>query len=183
MKEKKNNYFVFDVESDGLYGEGFCFSAVVFSSLGTIQDSLTLKADIEIETKWVKENVLPALKFIKSAPDTKTLRSCFYDFYMKHKDRCNIYSDVNYPVETNFLNAVAMDDLGERQWNMPYPLMDISNIIPVSLDREQYYIEKNAYWIVCDVPSRKPKKHHPYWDCLCSAYALIKNGCIEDNSI
>ena len=89
---------------------------------------------LESEAKcgdWVKENVLPNLQDMPSVETDKELRDKFYEFYMKHKDSCDIYSDVNFPVETNFLSAVVADDLEGRQWNMPYPLLDIANIVDI----------------------------------------------------
>lgn len=178
----KKNIFMFDVESDGLYGKAFCFSAVVADKKGNLIDSLTLKTDIEISVDWVKENVLPSLKGIKTVESLEVLRNKFYNFYLKYKDNCDVYSDCNYPVETNFLSDVAKDNLTERQFNMPYPLMDVCNFVDSSIDREKYYTKYNASYILHDIASRKPKPHNPYYDCLCSIFVMKHKNKIKIKS-
>ncbi|MFQ5447943.1 MAG: hypothetical protein ACE5FF_13525 [Saprospiraceae bacterium] len=95
---------------------------------------------------------MPACKALKE------LRTRFYGFYLKHKDSADIFSDVNFPVETNFLSTVVADAPEERAWNMPYPLYDIANFVPLDIDRTE----------ACGIPGLR--KHHPLDDAMASAY-------------
>ncbi len=75
---------------------------------------------------------------------------------MKHMETCDIWSDVNYPVETNFLEDVCNDDREEREFLMPYPLKDISTIVSLDVPR----------WPNANV-------HNPLEDAKASANCLI----------
>lgn len=162
----KENILIFDVESTDLHGEAFAVGAVVADLKGHIIEKFALMStDIaEKANDWVKENVLPHLQPGPSLPLCKTgeeLRKRFYEFYMKHKDTCTIWSDVNFPVETNFLSAIVKDDPEARQWNMPYPLYDVANFVNVDLDRTE------------TGKGTGMRKHHPLDDALSSYYCLI----------
>lgn len=113
---------------------------------------------------WVKENVLPSLREMPTCETNVELRTKFYEFYMKHKDSCDIYSDVNFPVETNFLSVVVKDDLDNSQWNMPYPLLDVSNFVDVSIDRVEKYQKETGISL---------RKHNPLDDSIASAYCFL----------
>ena len=182
--ENYKSLIVFDCESDGLYGECFAFGAVALKlypdNKVTIAETICIKSEEgekNISSNWVKENVLPYLLNLETVPNNLELRQKFWAFYSKYKNDekyIGTYSDVNFPVETNFLAQVAKDDLEKRAFNMPYPLYDISSIHnDTNSDREDFYIQKNAYYIVQDVAIRKPKKHNPLWDSICSAYFLL----------
>ncbi len=86
-------------------------------------------------------------------------------FYKKYKDMCIIFSDVNYPVETNFLNSVTKDDLKNREFDMPYPLYDIANFVDIKIDRVKVY-EKYCH--------EKLRKHHPIDDAKASIYCYFR---------
>ena len=157
------------MESTSLYGTEFSVGAVVieiyerkYGKAIEIKEKFILKS-LEGErnaTDWVKENVVPYLKDIESVETDRELRDRFWDFYNKHKD-CEIWADVCYPVETNFLTQVCKDDLANREFSMPYPLRDISSILPVDIDRIEYSGLTDL------------KKHNPLDDSLASAYSLI----------
>ena len=157
------NIFMFDVESDGLYGKGFAVGAVVANEMCEIVETFELKVDTSISSDWVEENVLPHLKDMPTCNSTKELRTKFYEFYMKHKDTCNIYSDCNYPVETNFLNDIVQDD-ENRCWNMPYPLMDIATSDNINMSRSELY-ENTA--------GKKLREHNPLDDAIASLYFML----------
>lgn len=155
------NIFVFDVESISLHGEGFAVGAIVSDKNGIILEKFEL---LSLEGKekagdWVKENVIPHLLEMPTCKTSLELRTAFYDFYMKHRDTSEIWSDCNFPVETNFLSAIVNDDPNQRQWNMPYPLKDISTIVDVNIDRNK------------DFPNLR--KHHPLDDSIASLYHLF----------
>lgn len=160
----KKNHLIFDVESTSLHGTGFAVGAVVIDGSGNVLDQFSLKS-VESEKNadpWVQENVIPHLKNMLTVETTKELRTKFYEFYMKHKETCEVWSDVNFPVETNFLSDIVNDEPHERKWNMPYPLKDISVLIDVNIDRAEYSEIKGL------------RKHHPLDDAMASAMSLVK---------
>lgn len=161
----KDMIFLFDVESTSLHGEGFAVGAVVVDrQTGAIIDRFELLSE-EGEAKaneWVKENVIPHLLSMDVVPTSRELRDRFYDYYMQWKDKCDVYSDVNFPVETNFLSAIVADDPEGRQWNMPYPLLDVASFVDVNIDRWE------------DSGSDNLIKHHPTHDAIVSSRCLIK---------
>lgn len=118
---------------------------------------------------WVKENVLPNLSNMPKCETDKDLRTAFFEFYIKHKENCEIWSDVNFPVETNFLSDIVRDAPKEREWSMPYPLKDMSTIVDLSIDR----------LVECGISGLR--KHNPIDDSRASVYFLIKQ--ISLNSI
>ena len=160
----KENILVFDVESTSLFGSGFAFGVVVYNRGGSEVDRLELKSKEgqELANDWVKQNVIPHLEDMPSCETDRELRDAFYNFYMKHKETAEIWSDCNFPVETNFLNDVVKDDIEGRQWNMPYPLKDISTVVDININRTEE----------CGIVGLR--KHNPLDDEKASAYFLLK---------
>jgi len=160
----KENIFVFDVESISLHGTGFAVGAIVLNRGGTKVDQFELMSleGAAVASDWVKENVIPHLQDMTTCRFDRTLRDEFYEFYMKHKDTAEIWSDCNFPVETNFLSEIVKDDWVNRQWNMPYPLKDISTLFDVEIDRIE----------ACGIPGLR--KHNPFDDARASAHLLLK---------
>lgn len=159
----KNHIFVFDVESTSLHGSGFAVGAVVFNKTGNIVDKFELlsKEGEARANDWVKTNVIPHLKDMPSCATDRELRDAFYAFYLKYKDTAEIWSDCNFPVETNFLSDVVRDDPDGRQWNMPYPLKDISTVFDIHVDRLEY----------CGISGLR--RHNPLDDATASAGCLF----------
>lgn len=160
----KENILVFDVESISLHGSGFAVGAIVVNRGGIEIDSFELlsKEGLENVNDWVKANVLPHLKDMPRCDSDFILRDKFYEFYMKYKETAEIWSDCNFPVETNFLSEIVKDDFENRQWNMPYPLKDISTIVDINIDRA----------LECGINNLK--KHNPFDDAKASAYLLLQ---------
>ena len=158
------NILLFDVESTSLHGTGFACGAIVVNKDGLEIDRFELLSQ-EGSKKvgdWVKENVLPSLADMPTCETDIELRTSFFDFYMKHKETAQIWSDVNFPVETNFLSAIVNDNIEEREWSMPYPLKDASTIVDVNIDR----CEK------CGIEGLR--KHNPLDDSRASVSMLLK---------
>ena len=156
--------FVFDVESDGLYGDGFAVGAVVTDKQGNVIDSVQACSLQNVTNEWVKENVLPHLNDIPMVDSRRTVRDTFWQFYLKWKDQCHIFSDVAYPVEANFLRQCALENNGE--WVAPFPLLDISSVMfacgydPLT-DGESFTGSSGA-------------KHNPLFDASVSAKKLAR---------
>lgn len=162
----KKNLFVFDCESTSLHGSTFAVGCIVANHEGREIDRFEL---LSLEGKekagdWVKGNVIPNLSDMLTCKTDLDLRNRFFDFYMKHKDSCDIYSDVNYPVETNFLADVVSDDMNNREWSMPYPLHDIAMFVDMSIDRCEKYAKETG---------KKLRKHNPTDDSIASLYCFI----------
>lgn len=161
------NLFVFDCESTSLHGSTFAVGAIVSDQKGNEIDRFEL---MSLEGKdnagdWVQENVIPGLSDMPTCATDLELRNSFFEFYMKHKESCDIYSDVNYPVETNFLAAVVVDDLAKREWSMPYPLHDIAMFVNIDIDRCAKYERETE---------NKLRKHNPTDDSISSLYCYLK---------
>lgn len=187
---KTNKYLVIDCESIGLYGDTFAVAAVLSNNKGKIlevfhcacmvQGVLSQLDRITFFTEGEGKKVVSECKKLNQVESLKELRDSFWKFYMKcvshvreTNDKLQVYGDVIFPVESNFLAAVAKDNLEDRQFLMPYPLMDVANSVDVNIDRIDKYIKENAYYIVCDVANRKPIKHNPLWDVKTSLWALM----------
>ena len=176
---------IFDVESDGLYGEGFAVAYIVLDENNNIIEFDSVMANIEIKNDWVKENVLPSLDTKKVVKTTKELRSIFYKVLQQNND-CEIYSDVNFPVETNFLSDIVRDDLDNRAFNMPYPLYDISTLCDINISREKTFnsaLFNNFPQLLNSKSLYELKEHNPLHDSLASAYLLTKNKNILSDYI
>lgn len=160
----KENVLVFDVESTSLHGTGFAVGAVVSNRGGTVVDKFELlsKEGEALANDWVKANVIPALSDMPTCDADRELRDAFFAFYIKHKETAEIWSDCNFPVETNFLSDIVNDKFEERQWAMPYPLKDISTIVDIEIDRAAECGIKNL------------RKHNPLDDSIASLYHLLK---------
>jgi hypothetical protein len=160
------NLFVFDCESTNLHGTTFAFGCIVADKTGKEIDRFELLSleGKEKASPWVKENVMPSLSDMPTCETDLELRNRFFEFYMKHKESCDVYSDVNYPVETNFLSSVVNDDLKNREWLMPYPLNDIAMFIDVNIDRCEFYQKETG---------NRLRKHNPTDDSIASLYCLL----------
>lgn len=159
----KDNLFVFDVESTSLFGVGFAAGALVCDRQGNEIDRFELMSTdgAEMSSKWVAENVLPALRDMPRCKSRFDLREAFFQFYLKHKDTCEFWGDCIFPVEAKFLSAIVSDDM-TREFLMPYPLRDLSTIIPVEIDRAQKSGIEGL------------RKYHPFDDCRTSMFFLIE---------
>lgn len=160
----KKNIFLFDVESTSLHGTAFAVGAVVVNIDGLEIDRFELlsKEGAEKANDWVKENVIPNLLDMPTCKTDKQLRNDFFIFYLKHRETAEIWSDVNFPVETNFLHSIVNDFPNEREWIMPYPLFDVSTLVDVNIDR------------LSECGIKGLRKHNPLDDSISSVYTLLK---------
>ena len=160
------NLFVFDCESTSLHGSTFAVGCIVSDKKGKEIDRFELMSleGAQKANDWVKKNVIPNLQDLKTCKTDLELRNEFFKFYQKHAENCKIYSDVNFPVETNFLSAVASDDLVNREFSMPYPLFDIAMYVDVEIDRCEKYEKETGL---------KLRKHNPTDDSISSLYCFL----------
>lgn len=127
-------FFVLDVESVGLFGEGFAAGWVVIKRSGAILSYGLLSCDpamcegSEEGRKWVAENV-PHLSGKVNSP--VELRALVWDAWKKSKaDGAVMASECPWPVEARFLLQAAQENQGANDLQAgPYPLLDISSML------------------------------------------------------
>ena len=160
-------YFSFDVETDGLYGEPFAIAAVVMNEEGRELDRFCEKCVAPgVEDPWTRENCLPYLTEIPDCESRAALRRHFWAFYSRYREECVIVADVPYPVEAGLLRRCVEENLEERKFQGPFPLIDVASVLfakgidPLT-DRLAF-----SGW--------KGKRHHPLDDAAASALCLIK---------
>lgn len=172
-------FFVFDVESVGLYGEGFAVGWTVVDLEGKEHESGLFVADWRKceghnqkgAREWLESNLPPMEVTHQSANDL-----CFEFFNVlqrwlpnniSHTKVSGVWADWLYPVEANFLaqcREVAYWRIEEDpSWLMPAPLHEIATL-------------QLAAGITDDLP-RLPSElpeHNPLNDARHSARLLVK---------
>ncbi len=161
--------FSFDVESIGLHGEGFAVGGATFLD-GVETNSFLFSVPSAIASgtnerrKWVAENI-PSLPITHNS--LAAMRSDFWKLMVAAKDNgAEIVTDCGWPVEANFLSDCVADDLEARQWQGPFPLLDLTSAL-----------------VVCGIDplttfNRQPNelpKHNPLCDARQSARIWIEN--------
>lgn len=127
MKDK--TLLVFDVESIGLYGEGFAFGAVILQGGAIVGEEAWSCPPHEAVgdgkgRDWVTDNV-PYLNPKHESP--VFVRAAFWAIWEQWRAKGAIaFADCVYPVETNFLAACVRDHPGPRTFAAPYPLYDVA---------------------------------------------------------
>lgn len=163
-----------DVESNGLHGEGFAVGAVLIRADGTKLDDFLGRSPITGELdKWVKKNVLPPMKGVPENYSTaKAMRGAFWRWFLQAKDKADyVLVDNGYPVEARFLITCQEDDLEERYWDHPYPLLDLSGLLiqvgvkPLAIRTE---------FVADRLDPEMGQRHEPRTDAWVSALAAIK---------
>mgnify|MGYP000680391022 CR=1 FL=1 len=98
--------FVFDVESNGLYGPGFAVGWVLMDHGNTVSTGfLRCPVDAEI-SPWVVENVIPYLE-PENCKSSLDLRHKFWDAWMAAKALgATAWADCAFPVEVDALPAL-----------------------------------------------------------------------------
>lgn len=166
---KSNEVAIFDVEATSLHGTGFAFGLVVADlETGEIKKKIGAICELPEEpVQFVRDEVLPALAdaddLIK-VKDVKALRDLFWDIYEENK-HAQWLGDVIWPVEARWLLDVVADDVEARQWNAPYPLLDVAAYVPVQVDRAALAQRRTG---------KVFRKHHPIDDALASFEALLE---------
>lgn len=124
-----------DAETNGLYGTFLSVAAIALDDNGEETDAFygTLRnPEKYVTSEWVRENVLPYLGDAVRADDyydsEKELVEAFYSFYLQHRDS-DVIADVPHPVESRLFISAAENDLEEREFQAPYPLMDLSSML------------------------------------------------------
>jgi hypothetical protein len=173
-------HFVFDVESIGLHGEAFA----VAGGLYTLDNAALWEfraccptqecAGTDSDRKWILENV-PQMDITHRTP--RGIRDEFWKRWQGAKFQgARMAADCSWPVEAKFLEACIQDDELGRNWEGPYPLIDIGSVLlGAGYDPMKDY-ERTAN----ELP-----KHEPLADARQSARLLamaLKTPSVSDRS-
>ena len=170
---------VFDVESLGLHGEGFAVGWVVLDDKGREIEWCVRAADpvnacgAPDDRTWIEANVVPALggrvaaSFIEPSTTLRDVREAFWAMYqrLKAEGPVELWADCPWPVEARFLNACVDDGQPGRNWEGPYPLLDVGVMMRASgIDAMATYPRR---------PDEEPA-HNPLADARQSARLLLE---------
>ncbi len=174
FKDKKL-IFSFDIESDGLYGEGFAVGAAIIDvDTGNLCDEFSGVVDgYKVHDSFVRDNIMKHLKDMKKYPSVEALRREFWDFYIKYRGEDRIQNpeviflvDNGMPVEARFLRDCVMDDHRNRQFLSPFPAVDLATVL--QLYGYENHMNRRAF---CEY---KGSKHHPLDDAMASGLTFWK---------
>lgn len=123
-------FFVFDVESVGLHGEAFAVGICVLDPTGKEHAALlfgkryeSCKGTLE-NFKWICDNA-PEMDF-----HTGELYESFWHCWTYWKKQGAVMAaDVPWPVETGFLSRCVNAAHAEREFNGPYPIIDVASVL------------------------------------------------------
>jgi hypothetical protein len=167
------NYFVFDVESIGLDGEGFAVGYVLVDEEGNELENgyAACSPDVAVGTvkdrDWIEQHVVPNLpEYTLFIP--KEVRTYFWDTVIRIKKQyqdVTFWADCGSPVESNFIYKGIEDD-PLRAYIVPYPLHEIGTVLLLNgLDPTATY-----YRLHSELP-----KHNPLNDARQSARLLVES--------
>lgn len=182
---------VFDVESHGLYGEGFAVGWVVLEGdHGRVLEEAFAVSNPEVATggdgkdvAWLKDNVYPWMRGmdvqfpetgsiamrdpttgipVTVCADHGVLREVFWSVLERWAARdAEVWADVPVPVEANFLRSCVSVSPSVRKWKAPYPLLDVATVTKVA---SLLRLER--------LPGELPQ-HHPLMDARQSGRELL----------
>jgi hypothetical protein len=162
--------FSVDAEVDGLYGSTLAIAAVARIDGQTVAEFQGRVALDNVQSDWVRENVVPAIAGILEVYASCTeLEEAFWEFWMAHRDGAIATAHCGAPVETSLFRRCIERDLTARQWNGPFPLHEVGSMLllrghnPASVEE---YLKKEGL----AVPFAG-QPHHPMYDALAAAVA------------
>ena len=126
------NRFYVDAETDGLYGGFLSVAAMVTDEDGNVLRTFyTSVENPTVTSDWVKENVVPYLgNADKQVSSEEQLLSDFWNFWKENKESCGneAIAYFNTPVESRLFQSCIERDVKGRQWDGPYPLLDLASV-------------------------------------------------------
>jgi hypothetical protein len=162
-------FFVFDVESVGLHGEGFAVGYVVIDREGNQHEQGAYSCPLNAAKgtpdgfEWCRANI-PDQGETHPAP--WMVRAAFWKRWMEWKTKgAVLVADCCWPVEARFLAQCVDDRPLEREWQGPYPLHDLASVL---LARGLDPLAKRQR-----LPAEKPE-HDPLCDAKQSARLLVE---------
>lgn len=125
-------FFVFDVESVGLHGEGFAVAGGVYLANGAAQWEFSFRCPmdraegLQADRDWVIRNV-PAISVTDGSPCG--IRMAFWKAWERAKaDGAEMAAECLWPVEARFLRDCITDD-AQRLLTAPYPCHEIASVM------------------------------------------------------
>lgn len=167
-----NKIFSFDIETNGLWGEGFCIGAVVYENGIETKKFLSRCPLNDTVDDFVTENVLPELKDIPvDSKNYEDMLKKFSVFYKTEKENADVIVHMGVPVEAKVL--IDMHRFGFiGDWEGPYPLIDIAgNLLQAGYDPtsvDSYNKEKGI-----SVPLEGGGTHNPLYDSRATALCYM----------
>ena len=146
----------------------FAVGALVMDANGAILDEFVGRCKLVGPVDpWVEKNLLPAIKDIPVMYQTyKDLREAFWKWYLIAEAKTDYVLVSNgYPVEYRFLIKCQEDNLDERYWQHPFPLLDLTSLLVLSSNNVMASGEQVAEII----KAGNYKRHHPLDDAKVSA--------------
>jgi hypothetical protein len=170
----RRNWIALDAESVGLYGDIFQVGWVVADCTGEIIEMGFLGCPLETargsdeDRKWVQQNVIPATSGEKvTCTSPFDLRQKFWAQWEEFKKRYTpfwIFADCPFPVEARLFEECVKDDVQNRKWKGPYPLLDVGTVLFArDIDPTTEFERRRD-----ELP-----KHHPTKDALQSLRTLL----------
>jgi hypothetical protein len=125
-------FFLLDVESIGLHGEGFAAAYLVVRDGEELESGLfacdpAFARGTDDDRKWIAKNV-PALPENCESPGV--VRERLWERWLHWKSLgAFMVADCAWPVEANFLAQCVRDQEHAQDFNGPYPLLDVTTLI------------------------------------------------------
>lgn len=163
-------YFVFDVESIGLHGEGFAVGGGVYLEDGSALSEFRFACPVDSAfgdndgRRWVKENC-PVFEITHRNP--RLMRDAFWEAWAEaHMRGAVMAADCPWPVEARFVAQCVTEEINEREGLGPYPFIDIGSVLLAK--------GKDPLGVFERTTSELPK-HDPLADARQSARILCEN--------
>jgi hypothetical protein len=137
-------FFVFDVESVGLHGQGFAVAGGAYDVRGK-----AVGAEFAIHTQtalvngcgdcgqdgadraWIRSNVTTAAKSVECSTSLE-VREQFWSRWRNASAQnpgLLMFVECGWPVEARFLMECIADHQGTRNWQGPYPMHEIATLM------------------------------------------------------
>lgn len=129
----KKLYFVFDVESIGLYGQAFAVGGGIYDKDGKALREFRFACPRKLaygsdeDRNWVDQNIkdIPV-----NCANPEEVREKFWgEWRLADGLGAIAFAECSYPVETNFLKECVLDEYANRRFGAPYPLHDVATLM------------------------------------------------------
>lgn len=162
----------FDLETNGLHGSAFAVGAVVMGADGKVHGQFEGRCLLDGKADpWVKDNVLPVVADMPlNCKNSRELREAFWQWYLRAEPEAD-YVVVNngYPVEYRFLLQCQEENLDERYWQHPFPILDLFSLLV------QVGQKGDKSKLMSAIKKReKLVPHHPLHDAKLAALAAFE---------
>lgn len=171
---QKTTLLSFDIETNGLHGEAFAVGAVLVDAHLQVLDKFSGRTNIVGSVDlWVETHVLPVIKTMPMTHTSyKNLREAFWDWFLKAQRSADYVLVSNgYPVEYRFLLKCQEENLEERYWQHPFPILDLTSLM---IQAEGDATKRNAL-AKQTFETGGYSRHHPEHDALVSAILAFES--------